>query len=293
MKSITRKMYLSILAVVLSVFALGTTTFAWFTLTNTATVQPFQAEIVSDTGIEIALSDGSDPLLFDWKTTILTEDVDNYIAVKYADTFKFNNVTSINGRSFTDLDGTAVTSTEGGFLELNLHFRSNDITDINWNSVSLSSTPYSWRSNTAFTNEHGDVIAADDSFNVNAVDAFRVSVSGLISDVMTTTAFENPSSTTNVVLDEKSDADLTSTNGSVSYYTAVTGTTPTGSDSVTVVDTVQIIDGVQVLTMGDGAVADATYYGTITVRIWFEGWDANAYNSLLGSIITASLNFGA
>ncbi len=293
MKSITRKMYLSILAVVLSVFALGTTTFAWFTLTNTATVQPFSAEVVADTGIEIALSDGADPLLFDWKTTILTSDVEDYISVKYADAFKFNNVTTANGRSFTNLDGDSVSSAAGGYLELTIHFRSNDVQAINWNSVSLTSTPSSWTSNVSFTNEHGDAIAPAGSFNVNATDAFRVSVTGLISDVTTTTAYENPASATNVVLDGQTAADLSGTDGSVNYYTAVTGTAPTGSTSVTVVDTVQSIDGVKVLDLGDGTSADATYYGQIVVRIWFEGWDANAYNSLLGTIITASLNFGA
>jgi len=61
MNKIARKLVLSILTVVLTVAALGTTTFAWFTLTNTSVVQPFQAQIVSDTGIEIAIGQPTVP----------------------------------------------------------------------------------------------------------------------------------------------------------------------------------------------------------------------------------------
>ena len=55
MTKLTRKLLLSVLTVVLTVVALGTTTFAWFTLTNTAQIQSFDAEIIADSGIEIAI----------------------------------------------------------------------------------------------------------------------------------------------------------------------------------------------------------------------------------------------
>ena len=57
MTKMTRKLLLSIITVVLTVVALGTTTFAWFTLTNTAQIQEFEAKIIADSGIEIAIGD--------------------------------------------------------------------------------------------------------------------------------------------------------------------------------------------------------------------------------------------
>ena len=68
---------------------------------------------------------------------------------------------------------------------------------------------------------------------------------------------------------------------------------PGGSDAVTVVDTIQEVTSIKVLDMNANSelVAERAYYGTLTVRVWFEGWDAEAYNSLLGRIVTLSLRF--
>ena len=50
MSSIARKLVLSVVAVLISVLAFGTTTFAWFTITNVSEVQEFQSDIVVDNG---------------------------------------------------------------------------------------------------------------------------------------------------------------------------------------------------------------------------------------------------
>ncbi len=301
MSKITRKLVLSILTVVLTVAALGTTTFAWFTLTNTATVQEFNAEIVADTGIEIALDNTSNPMLYDWKTTITTQDVYDYMTAKYgADSFRFNNVTSANGTSFQELDGSTTTD---GFLELPIHFRSPDAQAISMDNFLLTSGQFSWLSSyTTFTNEHDEVIDPGDQFMVNAADAFRMSVTGKISGVVSTTVYENPAGGTNVNLPasiENADLSNLSPNGSVSFYYAVTENLPAGVTSVTVPDTITVIDnGVNILDVldmdgGSQSTAGAEYYGSITVRIWFEGWDPNAYNTLLGQVITSSMHFTA
>ena len=45
MNKITKKMFTAILSVMFSFVALGTVTFAWFTLTNTATVYPIDLDV--------------------------------------------------------------------------------------------------------------------------------------------------------------------------------------------------------------------------------------------------------
>jgi hypothetical protein len=98
MNSITRKLVLSVLTVVLTVIALGTTTFAWFTLTNTSIIQPFEAQVVSDTGIEVAVGAvNADPLTLSWQTTITTQDIYDYVELAYPAGFEFTHVTTVDG----------------------------------------------------------------------------------------------------------------------------------------------------------------------------------------------------
>lgn len=291
MSKMTRKLFLSIIAVVLTVFALGSTTFAWFTLTSTASVEAFEAEIVSDSGIELALvyDDIADPLDLNWKTTLLAQDVTDFIADQIDAGFTFNHVTSADGRVFYDLNGD---STTAGFLEIPIAFRSDDVTELDWESVSLTSGSFTWNSDTVFTNEQGVAQTASSSFNVNAADAMRISITGDIAATATTVVYENPASTTNVVLGENTAADLTGANGAVSYYTAVSGAAPTGVTSVNTPATLTSISGVKVLDLIDDTTDyGKTYSGTITIRVWFEGWDANAYNTLLGRTISTAFTF--
>jgi len=306
MKSMTRKLLLSVMAVVLSVIALGTTTFAWFTITNVANVQPFNAEVISDEGIEIAIGTGT-PMELEWKTTLTTQDIYDYIASVHTAGFFFNHLTSVDGRNFTTLgtSGPGVGSTEG-LLELPLHFRSDSTSEINWTQVVLSGTTESFTTRVGFTDSKGVAQIANSTYNVNPADAIRVSLSGNVASILTTVVYENPSSLTNTVLDARVAADFRGTqedvlgvptyigvNGAVNYFYRSNAMLPGGADAVTVVDTIQDVTLTKVLDMTAGSLATAEreYYGTLTVRVWFEGWDAEAYNSLLGKTVTLSLRF--
>ncbi|MFA5482536.1 MAG: hypothetical protein WC278_04125, partial [Bacilli bacterium] len=55
MKNLSRKLMLSIVAIALVVIALGTSTFAWFTLSNKASVGQFNAEVTAGEGMELSL----------------------------------------------------------------------------------------------------------------------------------------------------------------------------------------------------------------------------------------------
>ena len=55
MKKITKKLLMAILSVSFALVALGTVTFAWFTLTNTATILPIDIDVSTDDGLEIAM----------------------------------------------------------------------------------------------------------------------------------------------------------------------------------------------------------------------------------------------
>ncbi len=298
MNSITRKLVLSILTVVLTVVALGTTTFAWFTLTNTAVVQPFQAEITSDTGIEVALGI---PLVgeedeLNWVTTLTTDVIEDYIDAAYPGGFKFTHVTTTNAIDFYTLGTVAMAGTTGGYLTIPLNFRSNSANRILWSTVSLTSGEAPWQADVAFTGAKGASYIAGDSVAIDAADSFRVAVIGTVGVSTNVVGYENPNSTTNVVLDGDAAAmDLSNggigDNGAMNYFYAKNATLPFGANAVTVLDTIQSLADNPVLDLSASTTSGAAWYGQVLIRVWLEGWDANAYNSVLGRMITASFVF--
>lgn len=302
MSKISRKLVLSIIAVVLTVFALGTTTFAWFTLTNTSTVQAFEAQIVADSGIEVALGNHSsvyaDPQNANWVTTLTTDTVEAYLIATYGNTQIFNHVTTVDGVNFKTLGALAMTDTTSGYIELPLNFRSDTAQSINWTTISLSSTAYTWTVDVPFTDASGTARLAGAQISVDASDGMRIAMVSDITYGDYTVAYEKPVGGSNVVLGVGGDLSNGSVgdNGSMNYYYAKNNALPFGADTVTTLSTMTTLGaGQPVVDMVDvsGEVQDfgATYYGQVTVRIWLEGWDANTYNSILSQIVSSAFTF--
>ena len=310
MNSITRKLVLSILTVVLTVVALGTTTFAWFTLTNTAVVQPFQAEITSDTGIEVAIGvpvAGEEDNL-NWVTTLTTAAIQDYIETL---TFtEFTHVTTANAVDFTTLGTSSMTGTTSGYLSIPINFRSNSANRILWSSVTLTSGSAPWQADVAFTGAKGASYIPGDSVPIDAADAFRIAVIGTVGVATNVVGYELPDSESNVVLDgdgapmdlrgiqEDIDPDpigedlrYIGVNGAMNYFYRKNASLPFGVEAVSVLNTIQALSDNPVLDLAASETSGAAWYGQITIRIWLEGWDANAYNSVLGRMITTSFVF--
>jgi hypothetical protein len=322
MTRLTRKLMISILTVVLSISALGTTTFAWFTLTNVATVESFSANIVSETGIEVSL-DGTT-----WYNSLSEALIDTYIANKYG-TFAFNHITSVDGQIMRSLGTTSLPNVTAGsgHLELILFFRSENVKELAWTGVTLGGTGLTWRSDVAYTDSKGVAVPAGTDVSLNPADAMRISVLSPVDvalgvDPLAPIVYENPSSGTNTVLGGLSAVDLSNggvgVNGGLNYYYVKTqGDLPFGTDAVTVATTSTAITsdplnpnivlnlnatgGNPVIypndpyyftdPLGKTVNYNATYGGYIVINIWFEGYDAEAFNSLLGGEVTVGLEF--
>lgn len=310
MSKIARKLVLSIVTVVLTVFALGTTTFAWFTLTNTSVIQPFQAQIVADTGIEIAIGNPTgDPIGMNWVTTLTTSQVNTYIETAYAGAFRFNHVTTADGSNFYTLGASAmVPALATMYLEIPLHFRSNSATQIQWSSVSLSSPVATWINDVTFTHVDGTTYTANQPISIDASNSMRAAILGNVGGLSTIVAYEKPAAGSNIVLGIGGDfrgaqelLDLgdgpqlyyVGANGSYNYYFRKNATLPFGTDAVVTLATITTLANNPVLDMtsGNALTAGADYYGSVILRIWLEGWDANAFNAVLDRIITASFQF--
>jgi hypothetical protein len=302
MNSITRKLVLSILTVVLTVVALGTTTFAWFTLTNTAVVQPFQAEITADTGIEVALGTpvaGEEDQL-NWVTTLTTAVIEDYIESAYG-AFAFSHVTTANGTSFYTLGIGALTDApSSSYLSIPLNFRSNSANRILWSTVSLYSGLQTWNADVAFTGVTGTYVSGN-PVEIDASHAFRIAIIGNVSGSTKVVGYELPADIDgrNAVLDgdgaEQNLADGVAVGegnpGAMNYFYAKNNDLPVGANAVTVLDTIQSLSNEVILDLSASTTAGAANYGQIVIRIWLDGWDANAYNSVLGRMITASFGF--
>ncbi|TNF07267.1 MAG: hypothetical protein EP317_05145 [Bacillota bacterium] len=306
MTKMTRKLILAVLTVVVTVATLGTTTFAWFTLTNTSVIQDFEVDIIMDAGIEIAVDDlATLPEDLVWRTTLTTADILAYLDAAYGGQPLFTHVTSQDGRTFRTLGIGAIGDiTTSGYVEIPLHFRSNSADEIAWDQVSLTSGVVQYRPAVPFVDSLGNPRNTTQTYPTDAADAMRLSITGMVDPgtgpEVTTHVYENPALNTNTVLGGLSAADLTNggigVDGAVNFYYESTNTLPGGADSVTTVSTVTSIApgvGLKVLTMtsGQSAIHDQEYYGTIVIRIWLEGWDAEALNGILGRTITTGLRF--
>lgn len=307
MTKITRKLLLSIITVVLTVVALGTTTFAWFTLTNTSVVQPFEAEIVADSGIEVAIGTHgtalSSPTSLNWVTTLTTQAIADYIDLTYGDNIVFTHVTTTDAVSFSTLGATAMAGTTTGFLEIPLNFRSDTATEIQWTSVSMTSPEEAWRVDTPFTDASGTLRAIDDMIMIDASNAMRIAMLAVNNSGTHKVVYEKPSTATgNIVLGTGGDLSFLVTSGdelgapgAMNYFYSKNASLPFGADTAATIDADTAITGQTIITMDDvsGSTTnyEAVYFGQVMIRVWLEGWDANAYNSVLSRVISTEFVF--
>lgn len=330
MTKITRKLLLSIITVVLTVVALGTTTFAWFTLTNTASIQEFEAEIIADSGIEIAIGalNTGDLNNLTWKTVITPEDIYEFFGGTTVEALSLlNHLTSPDGINFYTLNTTTMGGTVGGgFIEIPIHFRSDSADTITWTQASISGeTQTDWRVDVPFIDAQGINRLVGSEMSINPADAIRMSIQGTVAgDDEHVVAYENPAAGTNVRLgaggnfgtNVYTDPDDTGTppteyaigvddyvasnpsayaNGSYQYFfNKNEGTVPLwGIEAVSTVETELVINGQTVTELSNTheTTLPQTYYGNIVIRIWLEGWDANSFDAQLARSIAVRFEF--
>lgn len=292
-----KKLVLSILTVILSAVAVGTAGFAWFTLTNTATVQAFEGQIISDEGIEISL-DG-----INWYTTLTTAVIENHIF--NSDFQEFRAVTSPNGTQIRNNNEAQSVASATDYIQFTLHFRSSSATAISWTSVALTSEGVPFTSNVDFTDGHGNEIEAGQQFTAYGANGIRVSFAAGANVVVYERGDGSEAPGTNKALGGLAAADLSNggegANGSVNYYKETADELPLNADEVTVPDTITTLgSGVNILSLAlvdyDNPPADIelnshTHYGTVIVRIWLEGWDPDTYNAVLADKVQVSFVF--
>src|SRR5690554_5423232 len=132
MKSLTNKLVMSVLALVLTGVALSVGVLAWFTINNRATIEAFTGTVQTGEGFYVSL-DGNN-----WKNTLTSTEMQ-----AAAGTVTFVPLTSEDGVSLYDLGSESPATS--GFIEFNLLFAgSANLNNIIIDSLTLSGTQTSW-----------------------------------------------------------------------------------------------------------------------------------------------------
>lgn len=327
MRKLTQKLVLSVVTMALVVIALGTSTFAWFTLTNAAQTQPFSAQVTAGEGIEVSLGSWTGGLISAdgaavldassvWYTVIPQSAINARLIQMYGGTstpnFKFIDLTSSNGSSFADKNGTGVTNAQG-YIEFPIFFRSAAQKVISVSNVSLTgpASPKTWIVDVpSFTAGNGQDYGTSESettMKVAAWTAARLSIvgAGTYGTAGQTRLFERAAVTTgdaSTVYNSNAVTayeEATPAAGGASYYYAKGNTgdiaLPTMPSTIKVDGTGAITGGAQsIVTTASGTVGSvSSTYGSIVVRIWIEGFDADTFDAIFNDALTIQLFFTA
>lgn len=326
MRKLTQKLVLSVVTMALVVIALGTSTFAWFTLTNSATVQSFDAQVTSGEGIEISLGDftvlGSGvtetytttvSASSQWYTVLSSSVINARLAAMYAtNSIKLIDVTSAEGEVIKSRDGSVThTSLSGKYVQFDIFFRSSAVKTINWNSVTLGGDTAAWTvdvpSFRPANNNASSALVTGGTILTASRTAARVAIEPVIgSGLVATPVYELPEllnadpvgTLTNSTAAPSLSYDETTPFGAAAYWIAK-GNTAIVPGVLTLPTTITSVSTpVTLLTLVNSG-AEITgfptgyYYGKVTVRVWLEGWDADAYDAIFSRDLTVALGFNA
>ncbi|MDY0276560.1 MAG: hypothetical protein RBQ97_00595 [Acholeplasma sp.] len=332
MKKTSKRIILSVLTLVLTVVALGTTTFAWFTLGNVSNVSGLEAEIMAGDGLEVRIigykSESTAPdYTGEFKNNLSSADFTAALAA-FATDFKFSAVTT---KQATDLEtfkkiklptsGTQLTldaaTKNTDYLEFVLEFRSQLSGNVNLTNYEfagndktfdptpgtdifsyqqLSSTPASLTGHKVQTAAKN---AARVSFSSGATPVLKGAYQLKGTKVGETNEVYAVTGTTGEEVISGNDASATpATYGQMSYMTRKgyeLPETPTSNTEWVAAKEALVnpTDGDQVVVLSQktGAETDDPFYGEVIVRVWIEGWDADAYDSVFSTKLTVNLTF--
>lgn len=295
MKTTSKKLFVSVFALLFALVAVATTSFAWFTISGKARVQEFELDITVGEGIQIQIENLTDNnLKSEWKNVITLQDLATY--VPGFNDIVLDHLTSENAQDFYQIvegaDQIYFVDRENeiktGYLELKLNFRANQpyfihlTEDAKVVSKMIEHKP-DWTGNT---------------YNVNPANAVRVGF--VYSD---TYKIWEPINT-----DDIGGYGYTGENGGIAYFNAKMNALYPGNGTYTYL----VFDGTTQKTFGgipnEGINPNTSeqlvqlkagdpdddgyrYKGSMIIRIWIEGWDADCFDGIFYQTLKTTLAF--
>ena len=296
MKKLTRKLFISILSMAFAVIAIGTTTFAWITISNTATVDAFTGTVEAGTaGLEVSL-DGSS-----WTSRINLTSLIDQTKINLSD------ITTVDGKAFYELgvtgnkgSTTSISATKGSseesskaagkYIEVEFYIRRSD-----WETAATGAAPievYVDSSKVSFsTTSSGDF--------VTDVEVGNYGVGDTVEGIQVDHAARLSVTATNTVIYEKA-ASTTNTTGTdydgfaCDYWTAKLGGELTYEDNAVKAGyktfkagTANPSTSIAQLEAGEAGKTGVK----VTIRVWVEGFDNECHSNILKQTLTVALGF--
>lgn len=285
MNKLSKKLVLSILTLVLTVVALGANTYAWFTLGNNANTGEFTATIEAGEGLEIQLV-GDSSWYNELPAGLISEKIKGV---------RFAALTSVDGINLNNITGAEAAA--GTYVEFQLKFRSLTQGNVYLTDYSLTGEVSTKLADINFQGVNG-AVNFDDAYQINSADAARISVLGKNQQTLSTTAgdHEYGFAGAHSYYDVKNSETLKAPLDLAFEYTTITEngqnvtTVSKKADAPKIKETLQTAD-TNVVMVELSNLVNGFYEGQLTVKVWIEGWDVDAFNAILGLPINVTLSF--
>lgn len=286
MSKLSRKAILAVLSLVLTFVALGATTFAWFSLGTTATVNDFEVEVRGGEGLEVQLVGQND-----WYSVINADVMNTFLndgtvgvfkdgkmdAVTFADN-KFQKFSKVNTDGTVDLVDAVANE---DYLEFELKFRTEQADPkLDVTGFSFSSEAISWQPDLAFTNENGaEVTATSAAFDVYPHFAARLQIEGTEKHT-----FQEGNTSGNIGLDLEK--------GAHHYVAKKWGLDTLDAEDANANASIDVTTAKNIVSWTTETIGGVSYsVATVTVRVWLEGWDGNAYDAIFDGKFKVGFSF--
>ena len=303
MKTLTNKLVTSVLALVLTGAALSIGVFAWFTVNNRANIEQFTGRVQTGEGFYVS-TDGQN-----W-----VNQIDSTTIQSLAGNVIFKAITSEDGITFKEYNAsTVLTDATDGFIEFTLYFAGSAALDqIQVSSLTLTGSQTSWIPGrlVAGTRQLDENLGANDPITDYVSNAARVSFEDILGTF------------TSVIFEQADTVDGNSlgfgtyeTNEAILFYndimdtpipeddfdTAALNTKSTSQAGTNLTVPVASLVDLATFNADSGVTADTTQltsiggddaqFGAITIRVWVEGFDQEAFNAILSGLLTVEFNF--
>ena len=305
-KSLTRKLTIAVIALVFAVVSLSTSTYAWFTMSNEATIEAFETDVKAGEGIEIAITTGNVVGDAQWYTGNVPTDAIQAV-VNPNKTLKFDALSptsfSYSGISFEDIDQQPVVVSDDvpqGWVQFYVHIKAADTGIIYIDEMNFSSVSKSWTVDAPFTvaANNGVDLAVNSTIEYKVENAARVSIcksdnSYLVfekdaENYVPAVTGDNPKA----AQAGNTEGFGSNTKGALQYYneknTAEYVTKATVYNHTQLSSLTDTADSV-VRTELSAVTKDVPV--TFLVTAWIEGWDAECLNAIFAQTLSVNMMF--
>lgn len=305
---LTRKLMLSAFTLLFAVISLGASTYAWFTMSDSAKINAFNANVKAGQGIEIAVTSTKDFGEAQWYVGEVPAGVIQDVAV--ADDFEFDAVTinnqGYNEVTFKDLNNAAKT---GGYISFFVHVKAAQKGSVSIDDITLETTnDNKWDATVPFTTAANNGL----SLKVNDPVLFKVEDAARIAFIMDGGENTDPIQIYEKDAEDAVEADqyagnsegFPTTAGAYKYYDAINPESKLNPANIAKYSTSKINATLGDTTDGEGKVTkkstelfDINLYEddsdvvTFQVLVWIEGWDGECLNAIFAQNLSVTLEF--